>query len=108
MAASTKVNCTGSWSPCSLISTTQTYTVATPAAAGGAACPNKTGDTQACPASDYSSQIQAYLLSNMTTNNFMMLIYILIGLAVIKGLFSTIRDFFGGGGGGGGKVTVIS
>jgi hypothetical protein len=44
----------------------------------------------------------------MTTENFMYLVFALIVLAVVRGVFGTLREFFGGGGGGGGRVTVVT
>ena len=104
--ANQKVDCQGYWSPCDLTSLTQTYIVTAPAANGGAECPNKIGDTKPCDI-PYIDSIKKFFSKNMTTENFMYLVFALIVLAILRGVFSTMREFFGGGGGGG-RVTVVT
>ena len=103
-AKSNSVDCQGYWGPCDFIQGVQTYIVTRPASGGGAACPNKTGDTKSCKI-DYIENLKSWLLSLMTVQNFTILFFVLIILAVMRGLFSTMREFFGGSGGSG--VTVI-
>lgn len=103
----TKVDCQGYWTPCDFTSLTQTYIVTTQPSNGGAQCPNKTGDTQPCSL-PFVDTLKAWFSKNMTTENFMYLVYALVVLAVLRGVFGTLREFFGGGGGGGGRVTVVT
>ena len=99
-------NCIGNWGPCDFSTLTQTYTISSPLVAGGKACSNKTGDKQNCKMDGYFSGLSGWFTSNMTSKNFMMLVFVLVVLAVLRGIFSTLREFFGGGGGG--RVTVVS
>ena len=103
-AKSNSIDCQGYWGPCDFIQGVQTYIVTRPASGGGAACPNKTGDTKSCKL-DYIENLKSWLLSLMTVQNFTILFFVLIILAVMRGVFSTMREFFGGSGGSG--VTII-
>jgi hypothetical protein len=101
-----RVDCQGYWGVCDFIKGVQTYVVTQSAQNGGQACPNKTGDVKQCGV-DYMNQLKTWLLSLMTVQNFTMMVFILIILAIMRGVFSTMKEFFGGGGGGG-RVTVVS
>jgi len=105
--ANQKVDCQGYWGSCDYTSFTQTYIVTAPASNGGKECPNKTGDTKPC-STEYFDSVKKFFSNNMTTENFMYLVFALIVLAVVRGVFGTLREFFGGGGGGGGRVTVVT
>jgi len=82
------------------------YKVTTKPAGGGMMCPNQDGETRQCRISAFED-IKTWATKMMTFDNFMLLLYALIVIALLKGVFSTLREFFGGGGGGG-RVTIVS
>ena len=88
------INCKGSWGSCDFTTGLQTYGISQLASKFGKPCPNKTGDVQPCSVNFFKNS-RNYVAKNTTTNNLMVLVFILLVLSVIVSAMYLLRDIFG-------------